>query len=159
MLRQPSVASRSIVQKMSQTATFPGQFESLAKISQFVVQAARAAGLNEDAVYAVDLAVDEACTNIIEHAYGGEGNGDIVCTCTTTPEGLKILLHDRGKKFTPSKVPLPNTKARLKDVKSRGAGLFLIYKMMDKVHFDFNEDAGNTLTMEKYRASQTPKTT
>jgi serine/threonine-protein kinase RsbW len=151
MLQPQSEAFSPSTLKMSQTATFPGRFESLSKISQFVVQAARAASLNEDAVYAVDLAVDEACTNIIEHAYGGEGLGEIQCTCTPTPEGLKIVLHDHGRPFNPAKIPPPNTKVRLKNLKHRGAGLYIMQKMMDEVRFEFNEGAGNRLTMVKYR--------
>ncbi len=136
---------------MAQSVTFPGRFESLAKISEFVVQAARAAGMNEEAVYAIDLAVDEACTNIIEHAYGGEGVGEIECTCVSFEDGMKIILHDQGSSFNPTKIPAPNIKTRLKDLKSRGAGLFLIQKMMDEVRFEFTKGAGNYLTMIKYR--------
>lgn len=136
---------------MAQSVTFPGRFESLAKISEYVVQAARAAGLDEEAVYAVDLAVDEACTNIIEHAYGGEGLGEIECTCTRFHDGLKIVLHDKGNSFNPSKIPAPHTRTRLKDLRSRGAGLFLMQKMMDEVRFEFTKESGNFLTMVKYQ--------
>ena len=136
---------------MAKTVTYPGRFENLAKISEFVVKAANAAGLNEDAVYAVDLAVDEACTNIIEHAYGGETKGNIQCTCTVLKNGLKIVLHDTGRPFNPARVPPPEVKARLKDLKSRGAGLFLMQKMMDEVTFEFTQGDGNFLTMVKYQ--------
>ena len=63
------------------TAKFSGRFESLADIRKFVFQAASNAGFDEKEIYAVELAVDEACSNIIEHAYEGEGKGDIICTC------------------------------------------------------------------------------
>ncbi|NJN43607.1 MAG: ATP-binding protein [Anaerolineae bacterium] len=59
----------------SLTATFPGQFKSLEKISQFVQKAASQAGLDEEALYSVELAVDEACSNIIEHAYQAKIKG------------------------------------------------------------------------------------
>ena len=51
------------------SSRFPGEFDSLPAISDFASGAAEAAGLSEDAVYEVQLAVDEACANIIEHAY------------------------------------------------------------------------------------------
>jgi serine/threonine-protein kinase RsbW len=132
-----------------QTLTFPGRFESLAQISDLIVQQAKEAGLDDDAVYAVDLAVDEAFTNIIEHAYGGEGKGNIQCTCLVKEDGLTITLRDFGKPFNPDKIPAPNVKSRLKDLRSGGAGLFLIRKMMDEVHFEFNPKSGNVLTMVK----------
>lgn len=131
------------------TETFPGRFESLQKISDFVVQAAQEAGLNPSAVYAVDLAVDEACTNIIEHAYGGEGRGEISCTCKATEKGLVVILCDRGRPFKPERVPPPNINTRLKNLKAGGAGLFLMQKMMDEVHFKFSSETGNVLTMFK----------
>ena len=58
---------------------FPGRFSSLAKIGRLVRQAAKEAGLNDKSAYDVELAVDEACTNIIEHGYGGEGKGRSWC--------------------------------------------------------------------------------
>ena len=134
-----------------QTVTFPGKFESLVQISDLIVQQAKEAGLDEAAIYAVDLAVDEAFTNIVEHAYGGEGIGDIQCTCQAAEGVLTITLRDFGRPFHPEKIPAPNGKARLKDIKSGGAGLFLIRKMMDKVCFEFNPTTGNLLTMVKHK--------
>ncbi len=131
------------------TVTFPGRFESLAKISDLIVQQAKEAGLDETDIYAVDLAVDEAITNIIEHAYGGEGVGNIQCTCQARDGELIIILRDFGRPFDPDKIPAPNVKARLKDLKSGGAGLFLIRKLMDEVRFEFNQETGNVLTMVK----------
>jgi serine/threonine-protein kinase RsbW len=134
-----------------QTVTFSGQYENLAKISDLIVQQAKEAGLDEADIYAVDLAVDEAITNIIEHAYGGEGIGNIQCTCQVKEDGLTITLRDFGRPFNPEEVPAPNIKARLKDLRSGGAGLFLIRKMMDEVRFEFDPSTGNLLTMVKHK--------
>ena len=131
------------------TAVFPGKFNSLAKIGAFVVQAAKEAGLDEKATYAVELAVDEACSNIIEHAYGGEGKGEISCSCQITANGLTIVLKDQGRPFKPDKVPSPNVKVPLNKLNPRGAGLYLIRNMMDDVQFKFSKDEGNVLTMSK----------
>ena len=57
----------------SRTAVFPGRYGSLDEVVDFVTGAAQAAGLDTDGVNAVQLAVDEACSNIIGHAYGGGG--------------------------------------------------------------------------------------
>lgn len=132
------------------TRTFPGVFSSLAKIASFVETQAESAGLNDQDVYSVQLAVDEACSNIIEHAYGGEGLGDIVCTCIAQREGLEIILVDHGKVFNPDRVPPPKVGAPLEELGSRGAGVFLMKKLMDKVDFEFDADSGKTtLTMFK----------
>ncbi len=128
---------------------FPGRFESLAEIVKFVARAARSAGLGPTAVYAVEMAVDEAFTNIIEHAYGGEGRGDIECTCRVNTHGLTVMLRDYGCPFDPSSVPEPDINAGLEEREAGGLGLFLIHKLMDEVHFEFTPDSGNFLTMVK----------
>lgn len=134
-----------------QTITFPGRFDSLDKIRDFVVQAARQAGFDEDGTFAVELSVDEAFTNIIEHAYGGEGRGDIDCSVEITDQDLIVSLQDQGRPFDPSKVPIPNHNVPLEKLKPRGVGLFLMRKMMDEVQFEFTQDRGNVLTMKKHR--------
>jgi len=136
-----------------QTATFPARFDSLAAISEFVTRAAEAAGLDARAVYAVQLAVDEACANIIEHAYGGEGRGDIECTCRVNENGLTVILRDYGRPFNPTSVPEPDLYASLEDRKIRGLGLYFIRQLMDQVRFEFTADSGNVLTMVKRKES------
>ena len=131
------------------TATFPGRFSSLAEIAQFVTQAAATAGLDPKAAYAVQLAVDEACSNIIEHAYGGEDRGQIECTCDVTPRGLRIELRDQGESFQPENIPDPNIHVPLDDRTSGGLGLFLIRKMMDEVSYEPDREGENVLTLVK----------
>jgi serine/threonine-protein kinase RsbW len=134
---------------LTQTRIFPGQFDSLVEISEFVTRAAGDVGLSEEAVYAVEMAVDEACTNIIEHAYGGEGRGNIECTCRINGDKLTVMLRDRGCPFDPSSVPEPDVSAALEDRQEGGLGLYLIHRLMDEVYFEFTSDSGNVLTMVK----------
>jgi serine/threonine-protein kinase RsbW len=131
------------------TLVLPGKFENLVKISDFVRQAATEAGLDSFAVYQVETAVDEACSNIIEHAYGMEGLGDIECTCQVKPDELTVILRDWGKPFNPAKIRPPNVNAPLKKRQAHGLGLHFIRQWMDEVHFDFTGETGNVLTMVK----------
>ncbi len=140
--------------RMAQTTTFPGRFESLVRISEFVARVAQAAGLDTRAVYDVQMAVDEACANIIEHAYGGEGRGDIECTCCADKEGLTVTLRDHGHPFDPASVPEPDLRASLEDRKEGGLGLYFIRRLMDEAHFEFTPDSGNVLTMIKRKEHQ-----
>lgn len=135
----------------SQTRTFPGRFNSLATIGEFVNRAAEAAGLDACAAYAVQMAVDEACSNIIEHAYGGEEQGDIECTCRTNDDGLTVILRDHGRPFDPTCVPEPDLQANIEECTVGGLGLYFMRKLMDKVHFESTPDSGNVLTMTKRR--------
>lgn len=138
----------------SQTHIFPGRFSSLSEISEFVTRAAREAGLDEDAISAVQLAVDEACSNIIEHAYGGEDRGEIECTCHINAEGLTVVLRDKGRPFDPAQVPEPDPHPDLKRCAVGGLGLHFMRKMMDEVRFEFTPDTGNILIMTKQRSSR-----
>ncbi len=133
-----------------QTRIFLGQFDSLAAICEFVTRAAESAKLDARAIYAVQMAVDEACTNIIEYAYGGEGRGDIECTCQTNDNGLTIILHDQGSPFDPERVPEPDRNAAIQEHKIGGLGLYFMRQLMDKVNFEFT-DSGNMLTMIKHK--------
>ena len=133
------------------TEKFPSRFESLARIRNFVSRAAKDAGFNEKEIYAVELAVDEACANIIEHAYEGEGNGEIECTCNNLNSGLEIIIQDDGKPFDPNSIPLPDFSVDLDELKPRGAGLFIIRNLMDDVSFTFSKKKGNELRMVKLK--------
>ena len=111
---------------------------------------AQDAGFESFAVYSVEMAVDEACSNIIEHAYGGEGKGTIDCTCTVNDKGLSIVLTDRGKTFDPSEIPPPNLSDNIDERQAHGLGMYFIKQWMDDVHFASN-GSENVLTMFKRR--------
>ena len=134
------------------TVTFPGRYDSLASISDFVEEAANEAGLDHKATYAVQLAVDEACCNIIDHAYGGEGIGDIQCSVQAGKDGLTVTLIDRGRPYSPEKIPQPKLNLPISKVKPRGVGLYLMRKMMDKVSYKSTPGSTNILTMVKRRS-------
>ena len=133
--------------------TFRACFDCLSDVGLLIHQAADAAGLDDVSRYQVETAVDEACSNIIEHSYGGENRGEIVCTCTVDQEGLTVVLQDEGKPFDPSKVKAPNLKAGLKERDSHGLGLHFIYEWMDRVVFEAGPKLGNRLTMVKLRSA------
>ena len=131
----------------------PGRFESLAQISNFITQAARDAGFNEDDVFHIQMAVDEACSNVIEHAYGEGASGDIDLSCQATHNGdLRVDIRDNGKPFDPDEIPDPQIgsgRVDLDAMKVGGLGLFFMRKLMDEVTFSFDAATGNHLVMLK----------
>ncbi|HVM70232.1 MAG TPA: GAF domain-containing protein [Anaerolineales bacterium] len=138
------------------TAIFPARFDQLDIIRGFAAQAARDAGMNDSESYAIELAVDEACTNIIEHAYDGENRGDIECTCETEDNCLTIVIRDHGMPFDPATVAVPDLDADIDNRAVGGLGVFLMKQLMDEVHFEPLGDAGNVLTMIKRRKKKNP---
>jgi serine/threonine-protein kinase RsbW len=135
----------------SRTRTFPGRFDSLAAIGDYVTHAANAVGLDERAVYAVQMAVDEACSNIIQHGYGGEGRGPIECTCEMHSDRLVVTLRDYGRRFDPATAVEPDLNCSLERRNEGGLGLYFIRQLMDAVHFESQPGSGNLLRLTKYR--------
>jgi serine/threonine-protein kinase RsbW len=131
------------------TRTFPAIYTSLPEIGEFVEQEARSAGLDERQSYDVQLAVDEAVTNIIEHGYGEGQKGSIECSCQPRSGGLEITLKDESDFFDPDEVRAFVPGKPLTELSDRGAGLYLIKRLMDEVKFTRRKPGGNTLRLLK----------
>jgi serine/threonine-protein kinase RsbW len=131
--------------------TFPARFEFLDEIREFVGQIARDGGFNDKEIYSLQLAADEAASNIIEHAYEDIPDADFEITCDMRGDELVITMRDWGKPFNPSNVKMPNLKADLADRQIGGLGVYLMRKLMDDVHYLSNPKTGNLLTMTKRR--------
>lgn len=131
------------------TVQYAARFEYLDEIREFVGDIARAGGFGDKDVYNIQLATDEAASNIIEHAYENVKDGILELSCDIQGDAIKIILIDRGESFDPSEVPLPDLKADLSDRKIGGLGIFLMRKLMDEVHYEPKPDKSNVLTMIK----------
>jgi anti-anti-sigma factor len=128
-----------------------GRYQNIPGIIDFVNEAALAAGLSEEEAFHCQLSVDEACTNIIEHAYGAEDAGRIEVACEIEPGVITVRIVDYGQPFDPGAVPEPLDTNELDQIEPGGIGLHLMRKLMDEVRFEFG-DAQNSLTMVKRQA-------
>jgi len=131
------------------TVQFAAKFEYLDEIREFVGGIARAGGFTDKDVYNIQLATDEAASNIIEHAYEKISNGVLELSCGVRDDLITIILIDHGESFDPSEIPLPDLKADLSNRKIGGLGIFLMRKLMDDVHYEAKLDKSNVLTMTK----------
>jgi len=129
--------------------TFDATFKNLDEIREFVGEAARQVGFSDKEIYSIQLAADEASSNIIEHAYAGMTGGKLEIELSVSAHELKIMMRDRGKSFDPSSVPEPNVKADLSERKIGGLGMYLMRKLMDEVTYESSPETGNILTMVK----------
>ncbi len=133
------------------STVFPGRYELIGQICDFVLAGASEAGFDSDDTFQVNLACDEACTNIIEHAYNGEDNGEIFVSWEIRDDNFIITLHDNGEPFDPATVPkpmIPADPAQISQLQVGGLGLHLMRKVMDDIHFRF-DDNGNVVIMTK----------
>lgn len=131
--------------------TFPARFEFLDEIRDMVAQVARDGGFSEKAIYSLQLAADEAASNIIEHAYDGIPDASLYISCDMQDDEILIVMRDTGKPFNPSDVKEPNLKADLSKRQIGGLGVYLMRKLMDTVHYEANTKTGNLLKMTKRR--------
>jgi anti-sigma regulatory factor (Ser/Thr protein kinase) len=131
---------------------FPGNFENLEKISEFVKTAAKKAGFDEFTTYTIETSIDEACSNIIEHAYGIENIGSIEITINETEESLIFTLKDNGNPFNPDSIPTPDLSSNIDDRDEHGLGLYMMKQWMDEVVFEFKNNS-NFLTIIKHKGS------
>jgi anti-sigma regulatory factor (Ser/Thr protein kinase) len=124
---------------------------NLAAVAEFVATCCVQWQIDENNTFKIQLAIDEAVTNIIEHAYGG-GDGEIILRCWIAEHHFYVQLQDKGKAFDPARAPRPNITGSLAERKTGGLGIYFMRKLMDEVHFEFAEE-GNTLQMVKYNVA------
>ena len=103
---------------------------------------------SEDEINNIVLAVDEACANIIRHAYKERAGGDIIIGWEEDAGKLTIKLEDHGVKPDLEKIKkLPREKVRC-----GGFGLVCMKKAMDEINFDISRPDKTILTLVKYKA-------
>jgi anti-anti-sigma factor len=125
--------------------------ENLARVADFITETAQEFSLSDKETFAVSMAVDEACTNVIEHAYAGNPEGRILISCQLTADECRVVIRDHGRPFDPADVAEPDIEAPLEDREAGGLGIFLMRQLMDVVDFQFDPHEGNVLTMVRYR--------
>jgi len=109
--------------------------ENLSEIRDFVSGNARAADIPEVTVENIILAVDEACTNIIKHAYNLSPEGEILIKIDYDEDKFMVTIIDYGKSFEPDRVPLPDLQKYYREHRVGGLGMYLMKSLMDDVEY------------------------
>lgn len=123
----------------------PARPDRLKLIRQAVDAAARYCGCGDDCVADIVMAVDEACQNVIRHAYGG-ADGDILIDLCRDGDVIVVHLIDFAQPTDPDVVK-PRA---LDDIRPGGLGTYLIGTVMDEVGFAKPpEGCGNLFVMKK----------
>ncbi|MEX2639547.1 MAG: ATP-binding protein [Balneolales bacterium] len=113
----------------------PASTEHLSRVRKFVADLAHNTGFSDSDIEDIRLAVDEACTNVIKHAYKSDSTKTIQVKVGQNRNGLIISLLDTGDRFDPGSCSGLNLKERVRRRKRGGMGLTLIRKFMDKVEY------------------------
>ncbi len=131
------------------TLQVPSSTENLALIREFVGSAATQAGLDAKEIAKLELAVDEACANVIEHAYGHDVSKEVIVRATVGEDELNIDIEDTGHGFDPNSVNQEELEQLINKRKTGGLGMRLMKTLMDEVHYEIEPGKKNALHMMK----------
>ena len=121
--------------KNSKELKVKSKTDNLSVIRDFISSNAYKAGISTEAVDNIMLAVDEACTNIIKHAYKSYPEGVIIIKINYDIKKFTISIIDYGKTFDPTSVPKPDLKKYYHEHKVGGLGMYLMRTLMDDVKY------------------------
>ncbi len=127
----------------------PSSTENLALIRDFVSGIGAQAGFDENDSARLALAVDEACANVIEHAYQLEETHEVTVRVVVDPEEIKFEIVDTGRGFDPGQLNELQVEELIRQRKSGGLGLRLIRTIMDDVQYRIVPGEKNELRMVK----------
>ena len=114
----------------------PSSTENLALIREFVGSIGLQAGLDQKDVGKLELAVDEACANVIEHAYGHDATKEVVVRASLDEETLKIDVEDTGRGFDPENIEQEKLEELINKRATGGLGMRLMQTLMDEVRYE-----------------------
>jgi serine/threonine-protein kinase RsbW len=99
----------------------------------------------------LQIAVDEAITNIIEHGYADQprGSATIELHVDVNPERFRIEIIDHGVTFDPNKMSDIDIQAHAASGRAGGLGVFLMRKIMDQVDYHYKAGTRNQLVLVK----------
>lgn len=130
------------------------RYDRLHRIRDLVAHCCRRAAINPLKAAQFVMAVDEACSNVIEHSYGGDvpaecaaSHPGILVTCTPEPHAVTVEIVDRGASFDPARAPVVSPRQYLREHRSRGLGLYIIRSFVDEFSYEPAGRLGNCLTL------------
>ena len=105
-------------------------------------------GLAADAIFSVNLALDEVVTNVIRYAHDDGRQHPIIVRLALEAGVLTAQVEDDGRAFNPLDAPVPDIGAGIDDRPIGGLGIHLVRSVMTSVEYR-REDGRNVLTMKK----------
>jgi anti-anti-sigma factor len=129
-----------------QRLEIPADEARLCEVRDFVDRAAAACGFTARAAANVRLAVDEACTNVVKHAYAGRA-GSLSIACAARRGWFEVRILDQGTPFE-GRVDLQQLGTLVETKRKGGLGVFLMHRLMDEVRYQ-TTPAGNEWILRK----------
>lgn len=133
---------------MKKSIEIINQIDEIERVSAFIEELGEELNLSLSLVMKINLAIEEAITNIIQYAYP-KGSANTISLSTEYKDNeLIFILTDRGAAFDPTQMPEVDTSLTAEERSIGGLGIFLVRKIMGEVTYQRIDDE-NRLEMRK----------
>jgi len=134
---------------INEETKLPADIKYLSEMRDFVTRIGRKYGVGERNINAFKLAIDEAATNIIRHAYR-DWDGFIILRMIIRNRTVTVSMIDQGHAFDPRSVKDPDLGRYVEIGKKGGLGIFIIRRVIDDIDYRKTTE-GNELRLTKNR--------
>ncbi len=122
--------------------------EQIAMLPEFVETVAREAQLDHEAVFNLNLALEEAVSNVIMYAYPEGTEGIVDIDAMVDGKRISFVITDSGKPFDPTAKEEVNINTGMAERPIGGLGIHLVRTIMDTVSYE-RKGENNILTITK----------
>lgn len=133
---------------MTKELIIKNDISEIEKLTLFIEELGEELSLNPILVMNLNLALEEAVSNIILYAYPGQLGEEISIKASEAKESILFIISDNGIEFDPTVLPLVDITLSAEEREIGGLGIFLIHKIMDEVKYERIEGK-NVLTIKK----------
>ncbi len=130
--------------------TLPAEIGYLRIAQQCAAGVAAKYGFNEEAIGKIELALEEAVSNVIKHAFDTDDSNTFDIFFERIPLGIRIRIKEKGMPFDPRQLPAYNPEKAEEIWASKGLGMHLMRSMMDEVSFHNLGPEGKETHLIKY---------
>jgi len=122
--------------------------QQIPQLAEFIETIADEINLDQGLAMSLNLALEEAVTNVILYAYPKGSDGRVDVEAIISKDKLKFIISDSGKEFDPTAAPEADVTLGVEDRPIGGLGIYLVRKIMDSVSYE-RTDGKNVLSMIK----------
>ncbi len=137
-------------------ATFPTDLSYLELVQNFVRESARKFGFSNESLKEIDIAIEEAVSNVIKNAFDAEESNTFDIICERIPNGIKIIIKERGMPFDPKLIPQYDPGKSIDDASAKGMGVFLLKRLVNELSFHNLGLEGKETHLIKYIDGKAP---
>ena len=124
--------------------------DQISLLPAFVQEAVKASKLNSELEGSLNLALEEAVTNVVLYAYPEGTEGDVIVDAAVTDKALTFTITDTGKPFDPTARPDVDINAGVEDRPIGGLGIHLVRQIMDDVRYERRGNKNVLIITKKY---------